>query len=105
VPAVSALPKTREIVQNAGLTSETREGRHMDEAAACVPVSVDPKQFNLKARLPYGLTANHIRQAMENFTSFLGLVNHALHAERLDRLESILMPANFSSIVIVHFPW
>ena len=71
----------------------------MDETAACVPVKVDPNQFNPKARLPYGLTTGHIRQAMENFTSFLGLVNLALHRERLDRLEAMLMPANFSSIV------
>ncbi len=36
---------------------------------------------------------------MESFTSFLGLVNGALNQKKLDRLESILMPANFSSIV------
>jgi hypothetical protein len=71
----------------------------MDEATACIPVTVDPKAFNPSVRLPYGLTIDHIRQAMENFTSFLGLVNRALHAERLNRLESILMPANFSGIV------
>ncbi len=71
----------------------------MDESAACVPVSVDPKAFNPSAQLPYGLTTKHIRQAMESFTSFLGLVNGALNLKGLDRLESILMPANFSSIV------
>jgi len=71
----------------------------MDEKDACVPLIVSEGQFNPKAKLPYGLTINHIRQAMENFTSFLGLVNQSLHREHLDRLESMLMPANFSSIV------
>ena len=71
----------------------------MDEATACIPISVDPKAFNRSAQLPYGLTTTHIRRAMESFTSFLGLVNQALHGSSLERLESILMPANFSSIV------
>jgi hypothetical protein len=71
----------------------------MDESAACVPVRVDPKGFNSSVKLPYGLAAVHIRKAMESFTSFLGLVNQSLHGKGLDRLESMLMPANFSSIV------
>jgi hypothetical protein len=71
----------------------------MDESGACIPVAVDPKAFNPVAKLPYGLTTDHIWKAMESFTSFLGLVNGALNLKRLDRLESILMPANFSSIV------
>ena len=71
----------------------------MDEHGACVPVAVDPAGFNAKARLPYGLSTDHIRRAMESFTSFLGLVNKALNRKSLERLESVLMPANFSSIV------
>jgi hypothetical protein len=71
----------------------------MDEATACIPVPVNPNAFNAAVQLPYGLTTDHIRQAMESFTFFLGLVNGALHGKRLDRLETILMPANFSSIV------
>lgn len=71
----------------------------MDEARACVPVPVDSKGFNPSVKLPYGLTTDHIRQAMESFTSFIALVNQALHGKALDRLERILMPANFSSIV------
>jgi hypothetical protein len=71
----------------------------MNETAACIPVPVDPKAFNRAAQLPYGLTTEHIRKAMESFTSFLEIVNRALHAKKMERLESILMPANFSSIV------
>ncbi len=36
---------------------------------------------------------------MGTFTLFLEIVNQALHSKKMDRLESILMPANFSSIV------
>lgn len=71
----------------------------MDEAAACVPVPVDPGGFNSNATLPYGLTTDHLQRSMSSFTLFLGIVNQALYAKKLDRLETILMPANFSSIV------
>jgi len=71
----------------------------MDEQAASVPIKVDPQGFNPSVKLPYGLTTTHFRKSMESFTSFLGLINQTLHATGLDRLEHILMPANFSSIV------
>ena len=71
----------------------------MDEATACIPAVVNPLWVNKSARLPYGLTADHFVKAMDSFTTFLKVVNLALHAEKMDRLESILMPANFSSIV------
>ena len=71
----------------------------MDEVTACIPVPVNPNTFNSSAKLPYKLSTDHIRRAMESFISFLKVINKALHADQLDRLESILMPANFSSIV------
>jgi hypothetical protein len=71
----------------------------MDEAAASIPTPVDANGFNPNAVLPYGLTTDQIRKAMDSFTSFLATVNQALYMKQLDRLESILMPANFSSIV------
>jgi hypothetical protein len=43
----------------------------MNEAAACVPVPIDPNAFNPSVQLPYGLTTHHVRQAMESFTAFL----------------------------------
>jgi hypothetical protein len=36
---------------------------------------------------------------MKEFVDFLGFINAQLHSRGLDRLESFLMPANFSSIV------
>jgi len=36
---------------------------------------------------------------MQEFLDFLGLVNSQLHSQGIRRIESMLMPANFSSIV------
>lgn len=36
---------------------------------------------------------------MNDFVEFLGFINQQLHARGLERFESMLMPANFSSIV------
>lgn len=69
------------------------------EAAACVPVTTPPDGFNHHAAIPYGCTIDHIRQAMAAFLDFLGFVNQELHAHEMPRLETLLMPANFSSIV------
>lgn len=69
------------------------------ESAACTPRPLYAKGFNSKAVLPYGLTAKHVRSAMQSFLDFIGFVNTQLHTKRMDRLESFLMPANFSSIV------
>lgn len=69
------------------------------EQLACQPASVDPADFNAEAVLPYGCTPDHIRRAMIEFTDFLGFINQQLHTKKLARLESMLMPANFSSMV------
>jgi len=34
------------------------------ELKACVPAALDPKGFNLDAKLPFGLSWMHIRTAM-----------------------------------------
>ncbi len=69
------------------------------ELSACTPVSVNPDAFNENCLLPYELSADHVRRAMEDFVDFLGFINKQLHTRGLPRLESFLMPANFSSIV------
>lgn len=69
------------------------------EIVACTPVPVDRKAFNPKAVIPYGVTTAHVRSAMEEFIQFLAFVNLQLNTKQIDRLESFLMPANFSSIV------
>ena len=69
------------------------------EALACAPLPINPKAFNSSAKLPYGLKPSHIRRAMGDFIDFLGFVNTQLNTKSIQRLESMLMPANFSSIV------
>lgn len=69
------------------------------ERAACTPESVAVTGFNADTVLPYGLTAEHVRLAMSDFLGFLGFVNQQLNTKEMERLESIVMPANFSSIV------
>ncbi len=69
------------------------------ERAACTPESVAITGFNASTVLPYGLSSEHIRLAMDDFLGFLGFVNQQLNTKEMERLESIVMPANFSSIV------
>ncbi len=69
------------------------------ERIACQAVPVDSEGFNPKAAIPYGLTTDHIRQAMGDFIAFLSFINTQLHTRQMPRLETFLMPANFSSMV------
>ncbi len=69
------------------------------EKEACSPQPIDPRAFNVRAYLPYGVRLENVRQAMVDFVDFLGFLNTQLHERGLPRLESFLMPANFSSIV------
>jgi len=69
------------------------------EEVACTPIPVEAAYFNRQAVLPHGVDVEHVRAAMVDFTHFLGVINRQLHGEGIERLESILMPANFSSMV------
>jgi hypothetical protein len=69
------------------------------EARACKALPVQATGFNPNANIPYGLTIDHLRKAMEDFVDFLSFINTQLRRKRIQRLESFLMPANFSSIV------
>lgn len=69
------------------------------ELAACTPHPVEVSGFNPATVLPYGLTIEHVRLAMQDFTDFLGFINTQLRTRVIERLEVMLMPANFSSIV------
>ncbi len=69
------------------------------EHAALRPEPVALEGFDSNADLPYGLTTEHVRAAMHDFVEFLGFINQQLHTRQIERLESMLMPANFSSVV------
>jgi len=67
--------------------------------AACTPLPLDPAGFNPRAVIPFGCTVQTIQSAMQEFIDFLGFINGQMNTRQLPRLETILMPANFSSIV------
>lgn len=69
------------------------------ERTACDPASIAIEQFNQNASLPYGLTIEHVCSAMNDFIAFVRMINIRLHENGSTRFESMLMPANFSSMV------
>jgi hypothetical protein len=69
------------------------------EVKACTPDPLHPQGFNPRAQIPYGCTIGDIQKAMQDFLDFLGFVNQQLRSKDIARLESFLMPANFSSMV------
>jgi hypothetical protein len=69
------------------------------ELAACTPVPVNRDRFNARASIPYKLTTDHLYLAMSEFVNFLGFINQQLNSKTIRRFESMLMPANFSSMV------
>jgi hypothetical protein len=71
----------------------------MSEELACQPLPIREELFNPGCVLPYGLTVEHVQKAMNDFIDFLGFINQQLYTKQIPRLESFLMPANFSSIV------
>jgi len=69
------------------------------ELAACTPRPISPDGFNPEVELPFGLTTEHIRHAMDDFVKLIRVANVQLHSEGIQRLETILAPANFSGMV------
>lgn len=69
------------------------------EVSACHPTQVSIDNFNPAAVIPYGLTIEHVCTAMNEFIDFIGFINQQLNGRKIERLETMLMPANFSSIV------
>lgn len=69
------------------------------EQSACTPKPVRPDKFNRAAKIPFGCKVKHIESAMADFVTFLGFINNQLATKKIPRLESFMMPANFSSLV------
>jgi hypothetical protein len=55
--------------------------------------------LNPRAIIPFGVTPEHIYEAMRDFTAFLEFIDTQLQAKEMSRFEDMLMPANFSSVV------
>jgi hypothetical protein len=71
----------------------------LQEKQACVSLPVNASFLNPSCKLPYGLNPGHILSAMTDFIDFMKFINTQLFSKELPRLETFLMPANFSSIV------
>jgi len=69
------------------------------EEQACTALPINEHSFNSSCALPYGLTVKHIKAAMIDFIDLLSFINSQLYTRQTPRLETILMSANFSSIV------
>ena len=69
------------------------------ERAACTPEPLNAQGFNPYTILPYSLTTAHIQVAMQDFLDILGFLNSQLNSRNLQRLETMLMSATFSSMV------
>ena len=90
---ISNFPMLREAEEANNLSPEELE------QAACSPVPVDPSRFNQNAKFPYGCTIQAVQKSMQAFVEFLGFLNTQLRTRDLPRIEMLMMPANFSSLV------
>ncbi len=70
-----------------------------EELERATPEPVNSGGFNPDVELPYGLTTEHVRRAMEDFVNFLGFINEQLHSRGLERQESMMDSAGFSGMV------
>jgi hypothetical protein len=76
-----------------------RRNNTLLERQACKPVRVRTEDFNHDAVIPFGCTITHLESAMNDFVDFIAFINTQLNKRQLARLETMLMPANFSSMV------
>jgi len=63
------------------------------------PEPLNPRGFNPNAKIPFGITVDHIRKGMQEFIDFLSFIDQQLCGKNMIRFEEMLMPANFSSMV------
>ena len=91
--------KTLMIKDKLPKTGVYEKNLHLPEEQVCTPIRPKNNQFNKNTILPYGLMVEHIEASMNEFIDFIGFINQQLYTKSIERLETMLMPANFSSIV------
>jgi hypothetical protein len=74
-----------------------QEGR--SDLTFCVLEQPARENLNPDAEIPFGVSAEHVFHSMVDFTDFLRTVDTELVRKDMARLEDMLMPANFSSMV------
>jgi hypothetical protein len=85
------------IVEISGAKGIMRKNRQ--DLAICVPEQPSLEDFNKNSKIPFGVSVENIFHAMLDFTDFLKTVDTELVRKDMARLEDMLMPANFSSMV------
>lgn len=65
----------------------------------CAPEVPSFDHFNPHVSIPLGVSTEDVFRAMLDFTDFLRTINTELVRKGMTRLEDMLMPANFSSMV------
>ncbi len=73
--------------------------RNRADLRCCAPEVPEFSQFNPHAAIPLGVSTEHVFRAMVDFTDFLRTINSELVRKDMTRIEDMLMPANFSSMV------
>jgi len=68
-------------------------------AKLILPEAPEPDGFNPKAKIPFGVTPKHVRLAMNDFVEFISVIDTQLSVKNMDKIENIIMQANFSSLV------
>jgi hypothetical protein len=69
------------------------------DIACCIPIEPSIEDFNPNATIPLGVSVENVFRSMVEFIDFLRTVDTELARKRMARLEDMLMPANFSSMV------
>ncbi len=78
---------------------DEKMGTGQPDLTICIPERPCLDDFNATANIPFGVSVEQVFQAMVDFTDFLQTVDTELVRKRMSRLEDMLMPANFSSMV------
>jgi len=73
--------------------------QEQSDLSFCAPEQPVLENFNSDAEIPFGVSVENIFRAMVDFTDFLRAVDTELVRKQMTRLEDMLMPANFSSMV------
>jgi hypothetical protein len=69
------------------------------KSAIYTPKYPEDEGFNSSAKIPCGVTTEHVKSAMHEFINFLGFIDEQLLLKGMTGFEDMLMPANFSSMV------
>lgn len=68
-------------------------------ATLLLPEKPEANGFNPKAKIPFGVTTEHINRAMCDCIEFLTIIDTQLQNKGMNTLENTVMQANFSSMI------